>query len=121
MSVGQFLGGDILCNHCRFILATVYKEKPATDSGQKITRLVLAESSCQQPRSPLPASAKRFKREVRAMRRSKDFWKTSRHQQKQVPTLARTRPFKKPPRRTKALSLHIKYCRRLVSLGEEES
>jgi len=32
---GQFLGGDILCNHCRLILATVYKEKPATDSGQK--------------------------------------------------------------------------------------
>ena len=32
---GRFLGGDILCNHCRLILATVYKEKPATDSGQK--------------------------------------------------------------------------------------
>ena len=31
---GQFLGGDILCNHCRLILATVYKQKPA-DSGQK--------------------------------------------------------------------------------------
>jgi len=31
---GQFLGGDILCNSCRLILATVYKQKPA-DSGQK--------------------------------------------------------------------------------------
>jgi hypothetical protein len=31
---GQFLGGDILCDSCKLILAKVYKQKPG-DSGQK--------------------------------------------------------------------------------------
>ena len=34
---GRFLGGDIVCNNCKLILATVYKEKPATDSRRKNT------------------------------------------------------------------------------------
>ena len=33
----RFLGGDIVCNNCKLILATVYKEKPATDSRRKNT------------------------------------------------------------------------------------
>src|SRR4029078_3507773 len=41
---GQFLGGDILCNHCRLILATVYKKNQRRIQGRKITRLVLANA-----------------------------------------------------------------------------
>jgi hypothetical protein len=25
---GQFIGGDILCGHCRFVIATVFKPDP---------------------------------------------------------------------------------------------
>jgi hypothetical protein len=30
---GEFLGGDLLCNECRFVIATLYKR---LDAGDKI-------------------------------------------------------------------------------------